>query len=454
MLITDPNQPDNPIVFANAAFSKLTGYTHEEIIGKNCRFLQGPETDKLDISRIRDAVERRVPIEVDLLNHKKSGEFFWNRLLISPVFDKDGDLIYFFASQFDVTLEKDRMVRLQQDRDALEREVEQRSGDLARSENRLRFMMKAGRFGTWTLDLADWRLVASDLCKESFGRAPSDPFTYQDFLASVVAEDRERVEAAIRTAIERDADYDAEYRIHTPRGELRWIQGRGQASYRADGSPLTMASVTIDITERKRGEEHRRLLADELNHRVKNSMATVQSIAHQTLRNAATLETARHALDARLQSLAAAHDVLTRESWEGATLAEIVDGALTPFRTGAGDRFRTGGPDLRLPSRLALAFVMALHELATNAVKYGALSNETGRVILNWDIVDGTKPDRLWLRWEELDSPPVTPPTRTGFGTRMIERALAAELGGTAEIAYRPRGVVFTVEAPLPQMPR
>jgi PAS domain S-box-containing protein len=109
MLITDPNQPDNPIVFVNAAFSKLTGYGHDEIVGQNCRFLQGPETNRDDIARIRSAIARRVSIEIELLNHKKDGEVFWNRLLISPVFDQDGELTYFFASQFDVTLERDKL---------------------------------------------------------------------------------------------------------------------------------------------------------------------------------------------------------------------------------------------------------------------------------------------------------------------------------------------------------
>ena len=453
MLITDPNQPDNPIVFVNKAFSKLTGYAHDEIIGRNCRFLQGPETSRQDVTRIRDAIERRVPIEIELLNHKKDGEVFWNRLLISPVFDSEGQLTYFFASQFDVTLERDRLVRLQQDRDALEVEVARRSDDLHRAEERLRFMLRAGRFGTWSLDLTDRRLVASDLCKENFGRAAGEPFSYADLLAAIDPADLERVETAVRRSIERQAEYGIECRVITRKGETRWVEMRGQTYYTADGRPLSMAGVSIDVTERKRGEEHRMLLADELNHRVKNSMATMQSIAHQTLSHATSLDEARTTLDARLHSLSAAHDVLTRESWEGATLGEIVDEALRPFRMTDGRRFKTGGPEVRLPPRQALAFVMAFHELATNAVKYGALSAHGGRVILNWDIMDEARPGRLWMRWEEIGGPPVVAPTRKGFGSRMIERVLAAELGGTAEVDYRPRGVVFTVEAPLADRP-
>ncbi|MBE7201229.1 MAG: PAS domain-containing protein [Parafilimonas terrae] len=452
MLITDPHKPDNPIVFVNDAFFKLTGYARAEVIGRNCRFLQGPETQRADVDRLRDAIARRTTIELELLNYKKNGETFWNRLLISPVFDQDGQLTFFFASQFDVTLEREKLARVQRDRDALEQEVERRTLALTRSQDRMRFIMKAGRFGSWTLDLADMRLVASDVCKENFGRDVHDPFGYEDLIASIVPEDQGRMRAAVQDSISQHTDYDIEYRIQTPKGEVRWLQIRGQTFYDVDGQPLSMAGVSIDITERKRGEEHRALLAAELNHRVKNSMATMQSIAHQTLSNAASLADARTTLDARLLSLATAHDVLTRESWDGATLAEIAEGALQPFRQRNGKRFKIGGPHVRLSPRQALAFVMALHELATNAVKYGALSSRAGRIDLSWDVVGDARPERLLVRWEELGGPPVALPQRKGFGSRMIERALAAELGGTADIDYRPRGLVCTVEAPLPDM--
>jgi len=108
MLITDPRQPDNPIVFANDAFSKLTGYGRDEVLGRNCRFLQGPETDRGDIGRVKEAIRQRVPIELDLRNHRKDGTLFWNRIYLAPVFDAEGELTHFFASQFDVTREKDR----------------------------------------------------------------------------------------------------------------------------------------------------------------------------------------------------------------------------------------------------------------------------------------------------------------------------------------------------------
>lgn len=450
MVISDPRLPDNPIVFVNDAFLKLTGYERAEILGRNCRFLQGPSSDPESIERIRQAIADQSTIEIDLQNHRKDGSVFWNRVLISPVVDEEGELSYFFASQFDVTLEKDRLVRLQFDRDALEVEVARRAADLLRSEEKLRFALKAGRLGSWSMNIDTMDLQASDDCKISFGHAPADPFTYADFLTAIVPSDRNRVRQAIAEAIAAGTEYDIEYRIEPPGGEARWIHARGQSTYRADGAPDTMAGITLDITERKRVEEHRALLANELTHRVKNTLATVQSIVNQTLRSAASLEGARHALESRLVSLAAAHDLLTLDAWEGTTLGEIVAKATAPFQTGATSRFHIQGPPIRLTPRASLAFSMALHELATNAVKYGALSNADGLVRLEWTFVEGGESQDLFLRWNEAGGPPVTPPTRTGFGSRMIERALAQEIDGRAEIDYRPNGVVFTAQAPLP----
>ncbi|KTS34230.1 histidine kinase [Methylobacterium indicum] len=450
MLITDPHQPDNPIIFVNDAFTKLTGYAREEIIGRNCRFLQGPKTDPGDVARIREAVRDRRQIELDLLNYRKNGETFWNRLLIAPVFDDEsGEMNFFFASQFDVTLERERLVRLQQDRDALEAAFERRTAALSDSERRLRFVLKAGRMGTCTVDLQSGYTVASDGCKAIFGRRADETFQYADLLAMIHPDDIERMQATLAASVDAKADYEVEYRVDMPSGEVRWVEVRGQPFYAPDGTPLSMVCVSLDITDRKRLEEHRAFLARELDHRVKNTLATVQSITNQTLRTASSMAEAQERIGARLKSLASAHDVLTREKWDGATIAEIVVSALAPFTQTGVSRIRTGGPDVRLPPRSALALSMALHELATNAVKYGALSNDAGHVRFDWDIVGGT-PGRLWLRWEEFNGPAIASPERQGFGSRLIQRTLATELAGKVEMDFRPTGLVFTAEAPLP----
>jgi two-component sensor histidine kinase len=199
---------------------------------------------------------------------------------------------------------------------------------------------------------------------------------------------------------------------------------------------------------REVAEEHRRLLVNELNHRVKNTLATVQFIAAQTLRNAESSEEARDVLASRLIALARAHDVLTRESWDGADLGEIVARAVEPFSGPGENRLRFSGPAVRVAPRIALAVAMALQELATNAVKYGALSNGTGTATITWSLAQGQDGrTRFHVRWEEVGGPAVRPPDRRGFGSRLIERALAHDLDGDVTLEFAATGVVCTLEA-------
>lgn len=441
MLITDPTQPDNPIVFVNDAFARLTGYSREETLGRNCRFLQGPGTNTDDVTRMREAINRRVPIELDLLNYRKDGTTFWNRLLMSPVFN-NGELSFFFASQFDITPERERLGRVAQDRNALEAEVSRRVSDLTASEDRLKFTLAAGRLGAWTLDLIEHRLIASNICKQNFGRHPTDTFTYNDLQHSILLEDLQGWKDAVANALEGTGDLDISYRIRTPSGELRWIEVRAQTRFAADHTPISMAGVSQDISDRKEAENHRDLLTKEMSHRVKNTLATVQSIIGQSLRSAKVDPAVTATIAHRLQALAGAHDVLTNRGWEEARLADIVAAAIAPFDLGPTKRFHVGGDEVVVSSRAATAIALAMHELSTNAVKYGALSNDVGSITVNWQIVA----DELELVWTESGGPTVETPTRKGFGSRMIERALASSIQGTAEIDYRPNGIVFTIK--------
>jgi PAS domain S-box-containing protein len=210
----------------------------------------------------------------------------------------------------------------------------------------------------------------------------------------------------------------------------------------------TLGEQVGRVLERRRTEEHLRLLVNELNHRVKNSLAVVQSIAAQTIRGE-DMDGARRAFEDRLAALAAAHDLLTSRNWQSASLREVI------VKAGLGcgapsERLIVTGPELRVQPRSAVSLAMAVHELCTNAVKYGAFSNDEGKVSVEWSVDASGDESRLRLLWQEEGGPTVAPPMRRGFGTRMIERALAAELGGTARIDFLPGGISCTVEAPLP----
>ncbi|QEL26013.1 PAS domain S-box protein [Bosea sp. F3-2] len=215
------------------------------------------------------------------------------------------------------------------------------------------------------------------------------------------------------------------------------------------GRIVGASTIARDMTERRRADKHRKTLMGELNHRVKNTMAVIQSIASQTLGHASTLEDARDTFRARLINLAQAHDVLTRESWQSANLADIITDTLKPH-AGRDGRFRITGPQIRLAPKAALAVAMAVHELGTNAAKYGALSCESGHVVIAWRIEGKHASREVILDWRESGGPPVAEPKRKGFGSRLIERALATELGGKVSVDYESSGVVCTIVAPLP----
>ncbi|HEY8572703.1 sensor histidine kinase [Phenylobacterium sp.] len=220
--------------------------------------------------------------------------------------------------------------------------------------------------------------------------------------------------------------------------------------------PLRAGGVAValrDVTERaqaqqrmREAEEHLRLMVLELNHRVKNNLATVQAIAVQTLRGAESPAEAREAFLRRITALAAAHDILTREQWEGVGVAEIAEGVLHAL-DGAGQRVKLDGPVLRLSPRAALSLSMAFHELGTNALKYGALSRPGGAVRLAWRCAGD--PGMLEVDWEERGGPPVTPPASRGFGSRLLERGLAAELRGEVRMSFEPEGLRCAIRAPM-----
>jgi PAS domain S-box-containing protein len=209
-----------------------------------------------------------------------------------------------------------------------------------------------------------------------------------------------------------------------------------------DGGHRYFTGILRDISEKIQAERLQQLLLAELNHRVKNTLAAVQAVVCQTLRNAPDLAAARNALSGRLVALAKAHDILTRQSWDGAGLADVIAETIAPH--GEGARFDISPTDARLTPKVALAMSMALHELCTNAAKYGALSVASGRVAIQTSRADG----RLSIVWRESGGPAVAAPDHRGFGSRMLE-GLARDLEGVATLDYRPEGLVCTVSAPL-----
>jgi len=255
---------------------------------------------------------------------------------------------------------------------------------------------------------------------------------------------------AWRLSLETGEAFDMSFPIRGADGLFRPFLTKVAPLRDDTGQIVRWFGTNTDVSRQKRDEQHLRLMVNELNHRVKNTLATIQAITALTLRADADPARARETLTSRILALSRAHDVLTDEQWSGADLAEIAALAAVPYQDGnAAQRVRVHGPVVRLPPKTAIAVALAFHELATNAAKYGALSAEHGRVDLDWRISKAAEGQRLRIVWRESGGPPVRPPTRTGFGTRLIQRGLAADLNGSVDINYRPEGVECVIEAEL-----
>ena len=219
-----------------------------------------------------------------------------------------------------------------------------------------------------------------------------------------------------------------------------------------DGKPSHILSISRDITELAEAQDQQKVLTAELQHRIKNSLAMVSAIANQTLRGE-NMEAARKAFTARLMTLSHAHDILVQTSWQSAPINDVIEGALAPYRTGQA-RIQISGPGLLLPPKPALAIALAVHELATNATKYGALSNDHGKVTVSWETDTVGENRSFHFHWAEKGGPRVVEPeqSKRGFGTRLIERMLKNDFGGEVTVNFDPDGLVCTLSAPLEKL--
>ena len=206
----------------------------------------------------------------------------------------------------------------------------------------------------------------------------------------------------------------------------------------------------IDTTKARGAQLNSAMLIDELNHRVKNTLATVQSIVTQAVHHASDPQVVRESIETRIAALSRSHDLLERETWDGAGLLDLVEKVLEPFSvtSGSAERYTVEGVSVRLSPKAALALGIAINELATNAVKYGAFSNTAGKVAIGWTVEPRSDGRWLSLYWREQDGPPVTPRLRRGFGSRVIEQGLRHELSGKVDLDFRPGGVVCTIDVP------
>lgn len=366
-------------------------------------------------------------VEAVVLN--PDGRRWVARVNVAPLRDEDGGIVGGINCFLDVTHEHEMRV-------AIERQ--QRTFDLA---------MIASRMGTWRYTLADNVCIYDRNAQALYGLTEARFLHDEDGVkAKFHPDDMELMWARVAKALDPKGDgrYEVDYRVKQRDGSWRWLSAWGLVEFEGEGAerrPVAIAGASRDLSELKHAEELQRLLTNELNHRVKNTLATVQSIVNQTLRGAADVEAARRTVNARLLALAGAHDLLTARAWAGADLADLVTRVVAPFPA---SQILLDGPSLVVLPTQALALSLALHELATNAAKYGALSRPEGRVEICWIVRD----DEVDLSWRESGGPLVAPPSRRGFGSRLIEHA-SRDMAGRFRLEFDPAGVRCRISAAL-----
>ncbi|WP_051882152.1 PAS domain-containing sensor histidine kinase [Parvularcula oceani] len=414
------------IVWYNKRWFDYTGTTMDEMAGWGWVSVHHPDHVDRVTRTISHAFEHGEAWEDLFPLRGTDGEYRWFLSRALPIRDEDGEVVSWFGTNTDVTEQRETEARLRNS-EARFRAITEAMPQIAWSAR------PDGRFDFFN---ARWF--------EFTGEAPEDN-EEERWSLCLHPEDRAAFLESWQQAVKSGRWFQAEGRLLHHSGEYRWILARALPVEGRDGQISRWMGTFTDIDEMKKGEEQRELLTHELNHRVKNNLAIVQSMARQSFTDpacGAQLET----FQGRLTSLAAAHDLLTRGSWETAALESLARDVLSSCGV-PGDRVEIGGPSVALPPRAAVAMAMTLHELTTNAIKYGALSNGTGRISLVWALGEEGV---MRLRWAETGGPVVTQPKRKGFGSRMIEEALTSAMSGTCRLSFEPSGLVFELDGHVP----
>jgi PAS domain S-box-containing protein len=326
-------------------------------------------------------------------------------------------------------------------------ELERSTRQLQESEHRRNLALAAGRMGSWDWDIARGDCVWDEGQKGIFGVGEAFAVTPASIRGLVHRDDWKTIVGILKKARRDAGSYQIEFRVCRPDGEVRWCLGTAAAIRNRADQVARISGVTMDITDRKEAEERQSLLAREVDHRAKNALAVVHSIV--CLTRADNIKQYVAAVEGRIQALARAHSLLADARWRGANIAQLIQEELAPYRTPNFDRIKVSGRSISLEPRTAQALALALHELATNAAKYGSLSSPAGGVEVGWHQNGAS----LELRWAEHGGPPVEHSGTGGFGIRVIKASVESQLDGTVVLDWRREGLRCTISIPHPWQP-
>jgi PAS domain S-box-containing protein len=330
---------------------------------------------------------------------------------------------------------------------ALFAERRQHANIVEESEDPLQEALAAGGVMAFECDLSRGLVQRSGNAAQILGFGPPQTLTAPQFLARIHPDDRARFQAHhCRLRVDSPAD-TVTFRFIRPDGREAWLEKTSRAEFDTNGRLIRLKGLTRDITRRKQSEKRQDLLSAELDHRVKNVLARVAAVVRHTQRHCGTTDEFVKAIEGRIQSIAAAHALLSQSRWSGVGLADLVRHQLAPYTTDANTAI--GGPDVMLTSAQTQAVAMVIHELATNAAKHGALSGTDGKVSASWDCTGADRAAILTITWRELGGSPITAPLRFGYGLALIRDLVPHELGGAVDLTFPPDGACCKIEIPL-----
>ena len=414
----------------NAGAEGMFGYPPARAIGKPLSALLPPDSKK-DLDTLLEASSRQIKAEELLMTWiREDGTPVPLSLRCSPVLDPAGAVVGGSTIARDITDRKRAAWMLDESQRRLAAIIEQTTVGVAQTDLDGRLEMVNPRYG------------------EILGRDANELIGHR--LGEYVdSQDAAEFESMFRKLVTQGEPFQVEQRYVRPDSSGVWINNHVTLIHDEGGQPSHAVAVALDVTQRRLAAQQREMLVGELNHRVKNTLATVHSIALQTLRHTSDMGKFRDAFVARLRALSTAHDLLAKEGWRGVSLAELANAELAPYRDDNGSHAQLVGEDLHLDAKIGLALSLALHELATNAGKYGAFTRQDGRVRLEWATFE--REGQRWLRivWSESGGPPVKAPASRGFGSRLITEGVGYELGGDVALEFPESGVVCTITVPL-----
>jgi PAS domain S-box-containing protein len=423
---------DGKFTLVNDRFCEISGWSREELLQRRMQDITHPDDLARNIPLFEAAVRDGTPYAHEKRYVRPDGSEVWINNSVAVIMREDGTPYGVLAVTLDVTSRRESEAALR------------------RASQSMRLAIEGAGMATWELDLSTmegpWSPNRFDIL--GYARTPDGRAAFSDWLARVHPQDRERAEQAAMKCFTEGTPFEIEYRIlRADTKEVRWLRSSGTIIRANFGHEDRFVGVSFDITEKKNAEVRQQLLIDELNHRVKNTLAIVQSIAQQSAKSGSTQAEVQQAFEGRLAALSAAHNLLTTGLWQPTDMKEVIKACLAPLALT--DQIEIDGPSVTVSTRTAITLALAMHEMATNAAKYGALSVPEGRAVVSWTISNARE---LTLRWAEINGPPVREPANRGFGLRMIEKGLAAEFGGRVEIAFIPAGFMCTLVAFIPEV--